>query len=442
MWGIDPQKSSNMLSESIAHPTLHEPLLTPLGIHHKRNCCRICDSQNLHLFLSLGAMPLANAFLETPANFRDERSYPLDVYFCANCTLVQLVDVIDPTVLFSQYNYITGTSDTIAAHHVKYARAMVERLELKPSDLVIEIASNDGSLLKNFRPYGVRTLGVEPAQNIAKIANAAGIETANQFFNAALALQLASVYGRAQCIIANNVLAHVDDPKDFLLGCKQLLAPEGIISIEVPYIYNLIEQLEYDTIYHEHLSYFSVQSLMLLCQEVGLGIMGVEYIPIHGGSIRVLMGYRARYPTHSTSVLDLVKSEKALGLDQFWRYSAFGDDVLAHRHNLLSALHELKTSQKSIVGYGAPAKGNTLLNFCKIGTDLLPYTVDKSILKVGRYTPGMHIPVRSISDLIEDQPDYVLVLAWNFVEEIMRQQELYRQRGGKFLVPFPAPHIL
>ncbi len=431
-----------MLSESIAHPTLLEPLLTPLGIHHKRNCCRLCASTNLHLFLSLGEMPLANAFLETPANFREEPSFPLDVYFCANCTLVQLLDVIDPTVLFRHYNYVTGTSDTIAAHNVEYARAMVERLELKPSDLVIEIASNDGSLLKNFRPYGVRTLGVEPAQNIAAIANAAGIETVNQFFNASLALQLASAYQRAQCIIANNVLAHVDDPKDFLQGCKQLLAREGIISIEVPYIYNLIEQLEYDTIYHEHLSYFSVQSLMRLCQEVGLVIIGVETMPIHGGSIRVLMGHRERYRTPATSVLDLVKSEQALGLDQLRRYNAFCDDVLAHRRNLLGALHELKTSQKSIAGYGAPAKGNTLLNFCKIGTDLLPYTVDKSMLKVGRYTPGMHIPVRSISDLVQDQPDYVLVLAWNFVEEIMRQQELYRKRGGKFLVPFPAPHIL
>jgi len=411
------------------------------NIHHLRQTCRICDSRNLHSFLALGPTPLANAFLDSPSEFAQEPAYPLDVYFCGDCTLVQLRDVIAPEVLFRNYNYVTGTSDTIAAHNLEYARAIVERLQLRGSDLVVEIASNDGSLLKCFKPYELRVLGVEPASNIAEFARSAGIETVNRFFNAAAAQELASTYGAARAIIANNVLAHVDEPQDFLLGCKTWLAPDGLISIEVPYLDDLLTRLEYDTIYHEHLSYFSVGALMRLCEQVGLVIADIERVPVHGGSLRMLAGHREAFGDHAALVQAMAAHERTRDLDKLARYEHFAAQVARHRAQLCELLHALEHKQKTLAGYGAPAKGNTLLNYCGIGTDLLPYTVDKSALKVGRYTPGMHIPVLPAATLAERQPDFVLVLAWNFAPEIMQQQQTYRERGGKFLIPLPEPTI-
>jgi SAM-dependent methyltransferase len=411
-------------------------------VHHKRETCRLCHSRNLRSFLSLGPTPLANAFLKSPEEFDREPAYPLDVCFCADCTLVQLSDVIAPEVLFRHYNYVTGTSDAIAAHNIEYAAAMASRLALQSEDLVVEIASNDGSLLKCFKPYGVRVLGVEPATNIAAIAREAGIATVNQFFNAALAPMLLREYGPARAVIGNNVLAHVDDPQDFLAGCKQILAPDGLISIEVPYLDDLLARLEYDTIYHEHLSYFSVRALMRLCEQVGLVIAGIERVPVHGGSLRMLAGHREYFSEHSSQAWLMVAEEAARDLDQFARYERFARDVAAHRRALCDLMHSLRAYNKTVAGYGAPAKGNTLLNYCGIGTDLLPYTVDKSSLKVGRYTPGRHIPVLPVSTLLERQPDYVLILAWNFAAEIMAQQQAYHDRNGKFIIPLPAPQIL
>ncbi len=414
-----------------------------LSVHHIRRTCRICGSRNLHSFLALGPTPLANAFLDSEAEFQREARYPLDVYFCSDCTLVQLLDVIDPEVLFRNYNYVTGTSDAIAAHNLEYARSMVKRLNLQPTDLVVEVASNDGSLLKCFRPYGVRVLGVEPASNIVTLARKAGIETVNQFFNSALAPELLPQYGTARAIIGNNVLAHVDEPQDFLFACNQWLAPDGLVAIEVPYLDDLLSRLEYDTIYHEHLSYFSVQTLMRLCETAGLVMVDIERVPIHGGSLRMLAGHRERFGEHAMQAQAMAARERASGLDKLARYESFAAQVAEHRSRLCQLLYALKDEQnKTLGGYGAPAKGNTLLNYCGIGTDLLPYTVDKSPLKVGRYTPGMHIPVLPVSTLIEQQPDSVLVLAWNFAEEILRQQKVYRERGGKFLIPLPEPTIL
>lgn len=430
-----------MLSPISTRTTAQRATVPFSDVYHKRERCRICSSSDLSLVLDLGRMPLANASLQTPADFKHEQFYPLGVYFCAHCSLVQLLDVIHPSVLFSRYNYVTGTSDTIAAHNVEYARAIVTRLNMQPDDLVVEIASNDGSLLKQFAPYGVRTLGVEPATNIAEIANNAGIETVNQFFDSALALELASSYGKARAIIGNNVLAHLDDPIDFLNGCKQLLASDGLISVEVPYLYDLVEQLEYDTIYHEHLSYFSVKTLMFLSRAAELEIFSVEHVPVHGGSLRVLMGHPGAHDTSAANVSAMLNVEQARELDQLARYLAFSNQVIEHRQKLLHTLSAIRTGH-SLAGYGAPAKGNTLLNYCGIGTDLVPYTVDKSALKVGQFTPGMHIPVRPVSALAEDQPDYVLVLAWNFADEIVKQQKSYRDRGGKFIIPLPEPRII
>ena len=411
-------------------------------IHYKRTTCRICGSTQLTQFLTLGPTPLANSFLKSPEEFALERSYPLDVYFCQNCSLVQLLDVIDPEVLFRDYIYVTGTSSTMAEHNRNYARQVVDRLNLSKQSLVVEIASNDGSLLQCFKERGVRTLGIEPATNIVEFARERGIETINQFFNSQIASQLVAHYGKAQAVIGNNVLAHVDDTRDFIDGFRQLVADDGLVIIEVPYLLDLIDRLEYDTIYHEHLCYFSVNALLHLCDEAGLSIFEIEKLPVHGGSLRMYAGNPQKFGDHSPQVRSWAELERSNGFTNFSRYQRFANQVYKNRQNLLSLLNSLRDEGKMLAGYGAPAKGNTLLNFCDIDTSLLPYTVDKNPMKVGLFTPGMHIPVLPVSTLVELQPDFVLILAWNFAEEIMFQQQEYLQKGGKFIIPVPIPKVV
>jgi hypothetical protein len=411
-------------------------------IHHKRTSCRACGDNRLRGFLSLGPMPLANSFLQSRDQFIDEPVFPLDVCFCETCSLVQLFDVIDPKILFRNYIYVTGTSDTMAAHNVRYASTLVEILKLRPEDLVVEVASNDGSLLKCFQSNHVRTLGIEPAVNIAEIASAQGIATLNQFFNSSTAQQIRASHGPAKVIIANNVLAHVDNTQDFLCGAKELLHEDGLVVIEVPYLRQLIDRLEYDTIYHEHLCYFSVAALMRLCDAVGLSIARIDHVPVHGGSLRMYAGLPAKYPNHHQDVLSLIADERRAGLTTFSRYEHFAVEVEANRRAVRAMLQSLKDKGKTVAAYGAPAKGNTLLNYCRIDTQLVPFTVDKSAMKVGLYTPGMHIPVFPLSALLERQPEYVLILAWNFAEEIMAQQHNYRIRGGRFVIPIPEPKVV
>lgn len=409
---------------------------------YKRTHCRICNSSELRRFLSLGPTPLANAFLSSPTEFAQEAGYPLDVYYCASCSLVQLLDVIDPTILFRNYIYVTGTSDTITAHNVAYARTVTALLQLGTDDLVVEIASNNGSLLKCFKAYGVRTLGVEPAANIAQLAQSDGIETINEFFNASTAAPIRRSYGAAKAVIGNNVLAHVDETCDFLSGCKLLLSEDGLVIIEVPYLRDFLEHLEYDTVYHEHLCYFSVTTLCRLCDVVGLSILRIDQVPVHGGSLRMYAGRQTYYPQHAPAVLALVAEEEQNGLSDFTRYQGFAAQVQQNRDKLVALLRALQQEGKQIAGYGAPAKGNTLLNYCGISSELLPYTVDKNPLKIGLYTPGAHIPVLPVTTLVDRQPDYVLILAWNFAAEIMRQQQAYRERGGKFIIPIPEVEVL
>lgn len=411
-------------------------------VHHKRSTCRICDSNQLARVLSLGPTPLANSFLKPEDRLEDEPSYPLDVYYCQTCSLLQLLDIIDPEVLFRNYIYLTGTSETIAAHNEDYAKSVTEHMQLGAQDLVVEVASNDGSLLRCFRQQGVRILGVEPASNIAEMANAEGIPTVNQFFNSTIAHQLREDYGPARVVIGNNVLAHVDQTRDFLTGCKHLLTDDGLVIIEVPYLQDLLDNLEYDTIYHEHLCYFSVSTLMRLCDAVGLSITRVDHVPVHGGSLRMFAGRAETRDDHAPAVYEQVQRETEAGLNELARYQAFALQVEQNREQLLDLLTSLKQQGASVVGYGAPAKGNTLLNYCGIGTDLLAYTVDRNPLKVGLLTPGMHIPVLPVTQLLADQPDYVLILAWNFAPEIMRQQHTYFERGGRFIIPIPKPKVV
>jgi len=407
-------------------------------VHHKRTSCRACEGDRLTLFLELGRQPLANAFLASSGEFATEASYPLDVYFCESCSLVQLLDVIDPEVLFGNYIYVTGISDTVARHNAGYARTVTDLLQLGPRDLVVEAASNDGSLLREFQKLGVSTLGVEPAANLAEEARQKGIETVPRFFNSDTARGLRESYGRAKAVIGNNVLAHVDDTIDFLRGARGLLDDGGMVIFEVPYLVELLDRLEYDTIYHEHLCYFSVTALQKLCESAGLGIARIDRVPIHGGSLRV---YAAARRGHSADAAEMAAAERSAGLHSIARYRKFATDVAASREMLRNLLCRLRAEGRSIAGYGAPAKGNTLLNYCGIDTSFLPYTVDKNERKVGLRTPGMHIPVRPVSTLVEEQPHDVLILAWNFASEIMSQQHVYRARGGRFITPVPEPVV-
>jgi hypothetical protein len=410
--------------------------------HHRRTTCRACGSTAVQPFLDLGPSPLANAFLRSGSIPGGEALYPMELFFCTKCSLVQLLDVVDPEILFRDYIYVTGTSDTMAAHFAGYADAVVDLLGLTARDLVIEMGSNDGSLLRHFQRHGVRTLGVEPASNIAAIARANGVATIDRFFTAALATELRAIHGPARAVIGNNVLAHVDDTQDLLRGCRALLADDGCVIVEVPYLADLLERLEYDTIYHEHLCYFSAVTLMRMCAEVGLAVARIDHVPVHGGSLRVYAVPQEQQPRHASAVDALRRSEHAAGLADLERYRRFAADVAQHRRSLVDLLQGLKRSGKTVAGYGAPAKGNTLLNYCRIDADMLAFTVDKNPMKVGLVTPGMHIPVLPVSALLERQPDYVLILAWNFAEEIMRQQQAYRDRGGRFIVPLPAPEVV
>jgi 2-polyprenyl-3-methyl-5-hydroxy-6-metoxy-1,4-benzoquinol methylase len=337
---------------------------------------------------------------------------------------------------------VTGTSTTIAAHNVAYARTVVDLLRADANDLIVEVASNDGSLLRRFAEHGVRTLGVEPATNIAALARTAGIETVNEFFDLATARSLRERYGPASAVIGNNVLAHVDDTRGFLAGFRALLAGDGLAIVEVPYLGELVDRLEYDTVYHEHLCYFSVTALARICEQVGLRIVRIDWVPVHGGSLRMYAMPAGVTDKHADAVIEIMKHERARGLSDASTFHALATGVQRTRTQLLELLRGLRAQGATIAAYGAPAKGNTLLNYCGIDTQLIDYTVDRNPLKVGRYTPGMHLPVLPVETLVARQPDYVLVLAWNFIDEIIEQQPAYRQAGGKFIVPIPEPRIV
>jgi len=407
-----------------------------------RRDCRACGTERLTRFLVLGPQPLANANLHALGDAAQERSFPLDLYFCESCALVQLADVIDPEVLFGHYLYVTGTSETIAAHNRGYARTVADLLRLGTDDLVVEVASNDGSLLGCFRDLGVRTLGVEPAANIARLARERGIDTVGEFFGGETGRRLRAERGAARAVIGNNVLAHVDDTADFLRGARALIDGDGLVIVEVPYAGEMLQRLEYDTVYHEHLCYFSVSALLRLCEVAGLSAVRVDHVPVHGGSIRLYAGIAEHHGSHAAPVRALVAQEQAGGLTSLARWQQFARDVETQREALVAMLRRLRGEGKRVAAYGAPAKGNTLLNYCGIGTDLVEYTVDRNPLKIGTWTPGMHLPVLPAETLLERQPDVVLVLAWNFAEEIMRQQAEYRRRGGRFILPLPQPTII
>ena len=413
----------------------------PPGVLTVRDTCRACDGRNLHKFIDLGEVPLANSFL-TLAQLKDaEPRFPLEVYFCADCWLVQLLHVVSPEVLFSNYLYRTGTNATIVRHNSELAKSVAGTLGLGAKDLVVEIASNDGSLLGAFREQGVRTLGVEPATNIATLAREAGIDTINEFFDAGLAARIVREHGPAGAVLANNVLAHVDATSDFLAACRALLAPSGRVVIEAPYLAEMLSRFEYDTIYHEHLCYLAVRPLMRLFERAGLELERVDRVEIHGGSLR-LWGRPATGAGHAAQVLEMAEQERCAGFGEPGTYRVFAEHVARNREQLLDILRGWRAEGKTVAGYGAPAKGNTLLCYCGIDTSLVPWTVDRSPLKIGMLTPGSHIPVYPVERLLAEPPDYVMILAWNFATEIMEFLKPCRDRGTRILLPIPEPRIV
>ncbi len=407
--------------------------------HTRRPACRACGTPFDAPFLQLGPMPLANNLPRTREELASQARYPLDVCVCRTCTLVQTPDVIEPEVLFAHYVYLTGMSDTMRTHNRGYAAHVVQLLGAGPAELVVDIASNDGSLLLEFQALGVRTLGIEPAANVAAIARGRGVDTVTRFFDDAAGAALRESHGAARAVLASNVLAHVDDPVGFLRGAGRMIGPEGMVIIEAPYVGEMLERLEYDTIYHEHLSYFSIGALARLAEEAGLSLVRVDHVAIHGGSLRAHFGHRATWPSHGAEVAAAVALERAHGFADPAKYERFATAVHANREALRTMLGELTAAGKTVAGYGAPAKATTLLNFCGLGAEDVLFTVDRNPLKVGGFVPGVGVPILPVEALAERRPDYAVIFPWNLAAEIARQQAAYRGAGGRFLLPLPMP---
>ena len=405
----------------------------------RQTACRSCGYQELQTFLSLGCTPLANALLTEDQLGAPEETFPLELVFCSQCTLVQLTESVSPEKLFRDYVYFSSFSETMLQHAEALVSALIGSKNLDARSLVIEVASNDGYLLQYYQREGVPVLGIEPATNIARVAEQRGIPTINNFFDETLAQRLRGDKFQADVIHANNVLAHVPDLNGFVRGLRQLLKPDGVVVVEVPYVYEMITHCEFDTVYHEHLSYFSLTALNELFTRNDLTIQRVERLAIHGGTLRLFVGHAAQ---QDQSVTELLADEKRYGLGSFDFYKGFGERVESLRDELVSLLHALKERGHKIAAYGASAKGATLLNYCRLGGNVLDYVVDRSTVKQGLYTPGSHLKIYAPEKLLEDAPDYVLLLTWNFAGEIYEQQVEYRKRGGLFIVPVPFVRVV
>jgi len=405
--------------------------------------CRFCKTHLKHTFVDLGMSPLSNSYLKLEQLNQSEKFYPLHTYVCEKCLLVQLEEFESPDHIFSDYAYFSSYSDTWLNHAKQYTSLMIERFGLNQSSQVVEIASNDGYLLQFFQARNIPVLGIEPAANVAQVAESKGISTLVKFFGIQTAQALVEQDKKADLLLGNNVLAHVPDVNDFVAGMKIVLKPEGIITMEFPHLLQLIEQNQFDTIYHEHFSYFSLTTVEKIFADHGLTLFDVEELPTHGGSLRIYGKHdRNQNLAVSDRLLVLKEKEKKAGLDKVETYLQFSDQVMATKRKLLNFLIEVKNAGKTIVGYGAPAKGNTLLNYCGIRTDFLDYTCDRSPYKQGLFLPGTHIPIYAPERIKETKPDYVLILPWNLKDEIKEQLDYIHEWGGKFVVPIPEVEVL
>ena len=409
---------------------------------HERSHCRTCGSKNLTLILDLGKTALANDFLTPEEAPTYKISLPLRVVLCTDCSLVQLADTVDPKVLYSRYAYITSTSRTMDEHLGEQSAHLLSTGGLGKGAKVLEIASNTGVFLKKFQERGCEVLGVEPATNIAEVAVKAGIPTRNEFFNAANARKLRQDWGAADLILGRHVFAHIDDLRDLLAGLEAISHPKTLIAFEVPYLVDFFEHTEYDTIYHEHLSYIPVRALEALVKNSPFELSRIDHYPIHGGSILFHLRNRSLGLKPHASVAAALEQEKQLKLIDPAAWRPFADRVARIRSELPALIRKLKSEGKRVIGYGASAKGNTLLNTCGLTRRELDYIIDNTPFKQNKIAPGSGIPVCPPEKLLADQPDYALLLAWNFAKEIVGRETEYQKRGGQFIVPIPEPKIV
>ena len=401
--------------------------------------CRSCGGMGLSPVLSLGRTPLANALLTEAQLAEPEGTFPLDLAFCPSCALVQITETVPPEQLFSHYLYLSSFSDTMLRHSEELANTLTLARGLDGKSLVVEVASNDGYLLQYYKRAGIPVLGIEPAANVAQVAEERGIPTIARFFGRELGLELRDAAKRADVIHANNVLAHVADLNGFVAGLALVLKDDGVAVIEVPHVQPMVEKLEFDTIYHEHLCYYSLSSLQHLFERHGLNMVDVFELPLHGGSLQVHVALSGQ---PSKRVCELLESERAARVPYLDFYRDFAEKVRQLKEDLVALLAGLKSSGDRIAAYGASAKGSTLLNYIGIGRETLDFVVDRSTVKQGLYTPGTHLLIKPPEALLTERPEHVLLLTWNFADEILEQQKEYRARGGKFIIPVPDVRVV
>jgi 2-polyprenyl-3-methyl-5-hydroxy-6-metoxy-1,4-benzoquinol methylase len=403
--------------------------------------CRFCNFNLNKIFVDLGESPLANSFVKKE-QISTEKLFPLCAYVCENCLLVQLEEIESPENIFSEYAYFSSYSDSWLKHAEDYVETIIARFPIDKNSLVIEIASNDGYLLQYFQEKKIQILGIEPAENVAKKAIEKNIPTITKFFNSRIASQLSQDKKLADLIVGNNVLAHVPNLNDFIRGLKIILKPKGIITLEFPHLLQLIKFNQFDTIYHEHFSYFSLISLEKIFLFHKLQIFDVEEITTHGGSLRIFVTHLENKSNNITkNVNRILNKEKKFGLDNMSKYLEFSKNVESIKNQLNNFFKNIKKTSEKVVCYGAAAKGNTLLNYCKIGKDMIEYVVDRSEYKQELYLPGSHIPIKSPEEIIKTKPDYVLILPWNLKNEIMDQMKIIREWNGKFVIPIPEVKV-